>query len=147
MADEVQSLLARPASELALAEQWSRQQRWFDESRDSWQARDTMTLDGRRWRYELQFLLKCLKVARFLRQCSNFGTVAEQVLSATPPSSCTSVALEELAKEGPTQQEHDPTPPAVTARRIPLAAAASRPTKVWGSCCPDDIGQVTTRWP
>ena len=73
------------SSELALAEreQWSGQLRWLDEFRDSLQARDTMTLDGHRWRKKLPFLFKfnfkfkCLKVARFLRQCSNIGTVAE----------------------------------------------------------------------
>ena len=68
VADGVRSLLARLGSELALAERelWSRQLRWLDEFRDSLLAHDTMTLDGRRWRYKLSFLLKCLKVARFL---------------------------------------------------------------------------------
>ena len=98
VADGVRSLLARLGSDLVLAERelWSRQLRWHDEFRDSLLAHDTMTLDGRRWRYKLPFLLKCLKVARFLPQCSNFGTVAEQVLRAILPSSCTSVTLKSL---------------------------------------------------
>ena len=94
VANGVRLLLARLGSEMAFAElqQWSRQQRWLDEFRDSLQARDTMTLHGRRWRYQLPFLLKCWKVARLLSQCSNVGTVVGQMLSAMLPSSCTSVA-------------------------------------------------------
>ena len=88
----IRSLLARPGSELALAARdlWSCQLRWLDESRDSLQTRDTMTLDSRRWRKNV------ISVTRFLRQCSNFGTVAEQVLSARLPSARTSVARKSL---------------------------------------------------
>ena len=102
VADGFRPLLARPGSELALAERelWSRQQRWLDEFRDSLQARDTMAMDGCRWRCKLQFLLNCVKVARFLRQCSNFGTVAGHVLSAILPSSSSSVALKSLQTKG-----------------------------------------------
>ena len=116
-------MLARPfESALAERELWSRRQRWLDEFRAGSRHDDA----GRsRWRYTLTYLLKCLTVARVLRHFINFGTVAEQVLSATLPSSCTTCGTEEFVNEGPTQEEHDPTPPAVSARCLPLLTAAA----------------------
>ena len=72
-ADGVRSLLARPGSELALAEPPTaltrRVSRLVASSRP-------MTLDGRRWSYRHLFLLKCLQ-ARFLCHFSELGMVAE----------------------------------------------------------------------